>query len=300
MNSFSGWSASLGIVVHTTGVTGSPATSIGALPGLSVNVYTTGTSNYATIYSSAGYVAPNPFLVNTDGSFTFYGLLSNYDLVFSTTTPTLVSIVTAGQGGTGQSAYTVGDLLYASAADALAKLAAVAVGQVLVSGGVGVAPTWSATLVLTNVRLADGDAGTPAYGFGSSGSNDGWYFDGTSVCLTINGTYRGKWDAGAGTYGLTMRDDAHLGWGNGSAALDTALFRDGAANTLAQKFGSNRQFFRVYGGTSNYGQITAGSGSPESVVAAVVGTIYLRTDGGANTTLYVKESGAGSTGWVPK
>ena len=45
--------------------------------------------------------------------------------------------MTAAQGGTGQSSYAVGDLLYASAANALSKLADVAVGQVLVSGGVG-------------------------------------------------------------------------------------------------------------------------------------------------------------------
>lgn len=43
-----------------------------------------------------------------------------------------------------------------------------------------------------------------------------------------------------------------------------------------------------------------GSGSPEGVVTASVGTIYLRTDGGAGTTLYVKESGTGNTGWVAK
>lgn len=44
--------------------------------------------------------------------------------------------------------------------------------------------------------------------------------------------------------------------------------------------------------------IYTGTGSPESVIAASVGDIYLRDDGGANTTLYVKESGAGDTGWA--
>lgn len=43
-----------------------------------------------------------------------------------------------------------------------------------------------------------------------------------------------------------------------------------------------------------------GSGSPESVQAAAVGSIYLRTDGGAGTTLYVKETGTGTTGWVAR
>ena len=44
----------------------------------------------------------------------------------------------------------------------------------------------------------------------------------------------------------------------------------------------------------------AGAGSPETIVTANIGSLYLRTDGGAATTLYVKESGTGATGWVAK
>jgi len=44
-----------------------------------------------------------------------------------------------------------------------------------------------------------------------------------------------------------------------------------------------------------------GSGSPEGVVSAPVGAVYHRTDGGAVTSFYVKESGStGNTGWVAK
>ena len=46
-------------------------------------------------------------------------------------------------GGTGQGVYVIGDLLYASAVNALSRLADVAVGQYLASRGVGVAPTWA-------------------------------------------------------------------------------------------------------------------------------------------------------------
>lgn len=41
-----------------------------------------------------------------------------------------------------------------------------------------------------------------------------------------------------------------------------------------------------------------GSGSPEAVVTAPVGSTYQRSDGGNNTVLYIKETGAGNTGWV--
>ena len=46
--------------------------------------------------------------------------------------------------------------------------------------------------------------------------------------------------------------------------------------------------------------ITSGTGSPEGALSAVVGSMYLRTNGGASTTLYVKESGSSNTGWVAK
>jgi len=44
----------------------------------------------------------------------------------------------------------------------------------------------------------------------------------------------------------------------------------------------------------------AGSGTPEGSVTAPVGAIYHRSDGGAGTSFYVKESGTGNTGWVAK
>lgn len=44
-----------------------------------------------------------------------------------------------------------------------------------------------------------------------------------------------------------------------------------------------------------------GIGSPAGVVVADVGTLYRRLDGGAGTTLYVKESGNGTAaGWASK
>jgi hypothetical protein len=45
---------------------------------------------------------------------------------------------------------------------------------------------------------------------------------------------------------------------------------------------------------------TSGAGSPEGVVTAPIGSEYWRTDGGAGTSRYIKESGTGNTGWVGK
>lgn len=49
----------------------------------------------------------------------------------------------AANGGTGQSSFAVGDMLYASASTTLSKLADVAAGSYLRSGGVATAPAWS-------------------------------------------------------------------------------------------------------------------------------------------------------------
>lgn len=48
-------------------------------------------------------------------------------------------------------------------------------------------------------------------------------------------------------------------------------------------------------------RVLFGDGSPEGVVTANRGTIYLRTDGSTSTTLYVKTASDGAnTGWTAK
>jgi len=44
----------------------------------------------------------------------------------------------------------------------------------------------------------------------------------------------------------------------------------------------------------------AGNGSPEGVIVAKPGSLYSRLDGGVTTSLYVKTSGVGSSGWTAK
>jgi hypothetical protein len=80
--------------------------------------------------------------------------------------------IAADYGGTGQSSYAVGDLLYASTTTALSKLADVAVGNALISGGVGSAPSYGkiglATHVSGTLPVANGGTGvTSSTGSGS-------------------------------------------------------------------------------------------------------------------------------------
>jgi len=78
------------------------------------------------------------------------------------------------------------------------------------------------------------------------------------------------------------------------SAIDRAviIITDGAASPELS------EFFEHLENRINLSYV--GSGSPEGVVTANIGSIYHRLDGGANTSLYVKESGTGNTGWVGK
>ena len=88
--------------------------------------------------------------------------------------------------------------------------------------------------------------------------------------------------------------------GLGIVARSANVFRFGThdANNWAELAGNVLSVpSGINVGTARY---RTGSGSPEGVVTAPVGSLYTRTDGGGGTTLYVKESGTGNTGWVAK
>ena len=76
-------------------------------------------------------------------------------------------VVPATAGGTGQTSYAVGDLLYADTTTSLAKVADVATGNALISGGVGVAPSWGKIGLTTHVSgtlpVANGGTGQTTY-----------------------------------------------------------------------------------------------------------------------------------------
>ncbi len=46
------------------------------------------------------------------------------------------------------------------------------------------------------------------------------------------------------------------------------------------------------------GNFLQGVASPEGVVTAPIGTLFVDTTGGAGITLWIKDTGAGNTGWA--
>lgn len=121
-------------------------------------------------------------------------------------------------------------------------------------------------------------------------------------------------------YGSTHASNAaevHINTANSASAAVERLVIGGGSDQETAYFNDTDLEFKTLGG--RVGRIvrsgaatryytrggpevfwTSSSGSPEGVITANVGAMYTRTDGGAGTTLYVKESGTGNTGWVAK
>lgn len=125
---------------------------------------------------------PNPTIAN----------LAVTNAKIANTTIDLTTKVTgslpAANGGTGQSSYTIGDLLYASASTTLSKLADVATGNALISGGVGAIPAWGKIGLTTHVSgtlpIANGGTNQTSFATPVSGLDPIPYFNGTSLTST--------------------------------------------------------------------------------------------------------------------
>ena len=88
-------------------------------------------------------------------------------------TSAVTGTLAAANGGTGQSSYTTGDLLYASGSTALSKLADVATGNALISGGTSTAPSWGKIGLTTHISgtlgLANGGTNADLSATGGTG-----------------------------------------------------------------------------------------------------------------------------------
>jgi hypothetical protein len=133
----------------------------GLSTGLLKNTTSTGVPMIATTgtdYSAGTSTLGTGILKSTTstGALTI-ALASDYPTLNQSTTGNAANVtgtVAAANGGTGQTSYTMGDLLYASTSTAIAKLADVATGNALISGGVGAAPSYGKISLTTTVSGA--------------------------------------------------------------------------------------------------------------------------------------------------
>jgi hypothetical protein len=148
------WNA--GIITGQYGGTG--VVNTGLTITLGGNLATTGAFNTTFLQQFSGVVTlPNATstlatlslsesLINKTG---YNGLVITANTGIVTTGTWNATVIGANYGGTGQTTYVVGDILFANTTTSLSRLADVASGSYLRSGGIGVAPSWS-SLTLPN------------------------------------------------------------------------------------------------------------------------------------------------------
>jgi len=160
-----------GTVTSVTG-TAPVVSSGGATPAISMAAATTSVSGYLTSTdwnTFNGKGSGTVTSVAVSGGTT--GLTTSGGPITTSGTITLAGTLAAANGGTGQSAYAVGDILYASTTSALSKLADVATGNALISGGINVAPSYGKIGLTTHVSgtLPTANGGTNLTSFTANG-----------------------------------------------------------------------------------------------------------------------------------
>jgi len=152
---------------HLTFLQNSLVSSLDSLPVGIITKTGVGTFANRTLTAGAGIsitngdgVAGNPTISATGGGGTVTtvtsaagttGLTNTITTPTSTPNLTITGTLNAVSGGTGQTVYVIGDILFASTTTALSKLADVATGNALISGGVGAAPSYGKIGLTTHV-----------------------------------------------------------------------------------------------------------------------------------------------------
>lgn len=125
-----------------------------------VNLIAAGADGQVLTASGGAWVSAAPGASGVSSiSFASTGLTPS---TASTGAITVAGTLGGGYGGTGNNSYAVGDILYASGSASLSKLAGVATGNALISGGVTTAPAWGKIGLTTHVsgQLGVANGGT--------------------------------------------------------------------------------------------------------------------------------------------
>lgn len=206
--------------------------------------------------------------------------------------------IAVDKGGTGLTSYAVGDIVYASGATTLAKLADVATGNALISGGITTAPSWGKVGLTTHV---DGIL---------AGTNGGTGVDNSTKTITLGGNL-----TTSGAYALTLTTTASTNVTlptTGTIATTSNKLSDFASTTSAELItvisdeqGSGSLVFATSPSltTPNIGAATGSTlsltGTTVTMSSATVGAptddIYFKVERGTSTDVNIRWNEAGDT-----
>ena len=198
--------------------------------GSGVSSITFGTTGLTPATATTGAVTVAGTLAVANGGTGQASTLTQYGVVYGSTTTTMASTAAGttttllhgnasgapsfgavsltadisgtlpvANGGTNITSYAIGDLIYASTTGILSKLADVATGNALISGGVGVAPSYGKIALTTHVSgtlpVANGGTGLTA---GTSGGILAYTATGTLASSALLTQYGIVYGGGAG------------------------------------------------------------------------------------------------------
>lgn len=250
------WNATSFRWEQNTGTVGTPVWSVlAATYGISISgdAATVDGKSFGTFTAAGGIVYATS---TTAASATAAGTAGQALLSGAAGAPTWGTL-SATNGGTGQTSYAVGDLLYAPTTTTVGKLADVATGNVLLSGGVGVAPSYGKVGLTTHITgtLGTANGGTNLTSFTSGGAV---YATSTSALTT------GTLPVASGGTGATTAAAALVALGERTAATGALITPVG---TTAQRptaaaghfrFNSSLSQFEGYNGTA-WGKVGGGA-----------------------------------------
>jgi hypothetical protein len=132
------------------------------------------------------------------------------------------------------------------------------------------------------ITISSDSTSSVGYMVSNSYGVTGWFTDTSgNIRFQTNNSTKIRWDESAASWRPETNGTVKLG-------TDSRRWSTTYTNSLVMGSGSVNLLW------------TTGAGSPEGVVTAVPGSLYTNNVGGAGTTLYVKETGTGNTGWVAK
>lgn len=271
-------------------ITGSTNTTAAMVVGTGASIAASGGTITATAMPASGLTGTTLPAAIVTSSITTVGTLTGgatgAGFTIALSTSTITGTLGASHGGTGLASYTIGDIIQASASTTFTALAAVATGNVLISGGVGTVSSWGKVGLTTHV------SGTLAVGNGGIG------------VATLTGLAKGNGTSAftaavPGTDYAAATSGSSILYGNGAGGFSSVTVGSGLSFTTGTltATGGAPAFSAITGATNTTAAMVVGTGASLAVsgsgtiaaTSAVTSTTRSPSDNSTNiaTTAYV-------------